>query len=340
MSNEKFTIAVDAMGGDFAPSSIVEGAMLAVSENPGRMNIVLVGDEQSIRGCSPGINGYADAVTIQHASQIIGMNESPVDSLKQKPKSSISVTSNLLKEKKVDAIFSAGNTGAHMAASLFSAGRTKGVSRPTIGTFYPRINGPGFLLDIGANTDCKPHHLFQFGIMGSILAKYILEIDSPRVGLLNIGEEPLKGNAATIEAHKLFTRSSLNFIGNVEGGDIFTDAADVIVCDGFVGNILLKLFETYGLTVEQGFRKNLRKSITERLGHTLLQSAMKRFKEFFNYENHGGVPLLGVNGVSIIGHGSSSPAAVKSAIHTAKAVFENKIPEQIHSVLKDYKEKH
>lgn len=334
-----FTIAIDAMGGDHAPGSIIDGVKLALDDPNGAVKIVLVGKKPEIEKHSPDLLDYGDRISIVHAEQVIEMSDSPLEAIKSKRDSSISVIAGLLKKKSVDAIFSAGNTGAHMAASMLSTGKVEGVSRPTIGSYYPIPGSTGFLLDVGANTDCKSHHLLQFGIMGSIFVKNFLGIENPGIGLLNIGSESSKGNSVSIETYKLFKNSGLNFIGNIEGHDLFTGKADLIVCDGFTGNILLKLFETFGPTIVDGLRKNIGGSLTAKLGFSLLNKTIDRFKKVYNYEEYGGVPLLGINGVSMIGHGHSSPAAVKSAIFSAKRIFENDIQGLIRDALSESKEK-
>ncbi len=332
------TIAVDAMGGNFAPEAPVKGARLAVTEAGGNLRIILVGDEGAIHSVNSDIESLN--ISVVHASETITMHDTPLEALKEKKDSSIVKISRLLKEKKADAIFSAGHTGAFMAASLLATGKIEGVNRPTIGVFYPTYNGTSFLLDVGANTDCKPHHLFHFGIMGATLVKYFKNIDKPKIGLLSIGEEATKGDQATIEAHKLFRESSLNFIGNIEGQDVLAGTADVVVCDGFVGNVLIKLFETVGTTFDKAVDNQIGSNLFYKLGKELLGKPIKQFKELFNYENHGGVPLLGINGVSIIGHGHSSPEAVKTAILTAATMYEQDIQEKIHQEIAQYKELH
>lgn len=338
MATKSCIIAVDAMGGDHAPGAIVEGVKLAASQANGKFKIVLVGDTEKITHIDPDLSGFNNVISLEHASEVVNMSDSPMDALKGKKDSSIVKIADMLQKKNVDAIFSAGNTGAFMAASVLAAGKVEGVVRPTIGSFYPTHTGTSFLLDVGANTDCKPRQLFHFGIMGSTFIKYFSKIENPRIGLLNIGEEPSKGNNATIEAYNLFRNSNLNFIGNIEGHDIFADAADVVVCDGFVGNILLKLFETYGRTFEVIFRKNVGRNPLYHFWKMLLRKPLVRYKETYNYEHHGGVPLLGINGVSIIGHGHSSPEAIKSALFSAVTIFERDIQEKIRQEIAQYKE--
>jgi glycerol-3-phosphate acyltransferase PlsX len=330
------TIALDAMGGDYAPAAVIEGAKLANDESNGRFNIILVGDSEQITAADPRL--AERGITVIHTSQVISMCDSPLNSLRDKKDSSIVKIVGMLREQKVDAIFSAGNTGAFMAASLLMAGKLEGVARPTIGVLYPTKNGTSFLLDVGANTDCKPRHLLHFGVMGATFVRLFLNLERPRVALLNIGEESSKGNDAVVEAYKLFMKSSLNFTGNVEGGDIFEGTADVIVCDGFVGNILLKLFETYGTTFEKTFSKLISGNILYRFGAFLLQKPLTTYKETYNYERFGGIPLLGINGVALIGHGKSSPEAIKSAIFSALTMHERDIQGHIRKEIEQYKE--
>ncbi|MFC1554591.1 phosphate acyltransferase PlsX [candidate division KSB1 bacterium] len=331
------TIAVDAMGGDHAPGSIVKGVKLGVAGSNCKFKVILVGNREKILEVDPEISDMNE-ISIVHASEIIEMCDSPVDAIKVKKDSSMTVTAGLLKNSKADAVFSAGNTGAFMAASLFAAGKVEGVVRPTIGFFYPSLNGSSFLLDAGANTDCKPHHLFQFGLMGSTFVKYFQKIDKPKVAILSIGEESSKGNSATIEAYKLFENSSLNFIGNIEGRDLFTDKADVVVCDGFIGNIILKLIETYGTTLETMIKGKMDNNPLYNLGWSLLKKPVSKVMEGFDYENYGGVPLLGLNGVSLIGHGHSSPNAVKTALYAAAKIYEQDIQGHIQKEIALYKE--
>ncbi len=330
------TIAVDAMGGDCAPDAPVRGACLAALEAKDELRIVLVGDEKAIHTVDADLSSVN--ISVEHASEVISMDDIPVDALREKKHSSIAKVARLLKSAKVDAVFSAGNTGAFMAASLLAAGKIQGINRPGLGVFYPTFKGTSFLMDIGANSDCKSHHLFHFGIMGATLVQYYKNIDDPSIGLLSIGAEDSKGDLATIEANKLFHRSGLNFIGNIEGNDVLPGSADVIVCDGFVGNILLKLFETLGPAFENVIQNKIGSNFLSKIGKQILKNPIVQFKESYNYENYGGVPLLGINGVSIIGHGHSSPEAIKSAILTAKAIFERNIHEKIQQEIDQYKE--
>ncbi|MFC1493461.1 phosphate acyltransferase PlsX [candidate division KSB1 bacterium] len=337
MTDNICNVAVDAMGGDFAPASIVDGAKLAVRESETDLHVTLVGIEEKIYDAAPDIDDFKENISIVHAPEVIDMCDPPVVALREKKNSSINVVAGLLKGKKADAILSVGNTGAFMAASLFAAGKIEGVVRPTIGTFYPRENGEGFFLDVGGNTDCKPHQLFQFGIMGSTFFRLFKDKKEPSIGLLSIGEEPSKGNAVTIETHKLFSESSLNFIGNIEGNGIFSDKCDVIVCDGFIGNVLLKFMESIGGLFESLFYSSVKNNSGE-TDMSILDEPVKKLKDAFNYEKYGGVPILGINGVSIIGHGRSTPEAVKTAILLANKMYKEGLPDQIKKNIEIYKE--
>ena len=286
-------IALDAMGGDFAPAAIVEGAVMAIKRLPADVEVVLIGDPVAIQaqlarlGTSTG-----PQLSIVPATDVIGMGEHPTKALAQKPDSSIAVGFRLLKSEEVSAFASAGNTGAMMVGALFSVKALPGVRRPPIAGFVPKLNGgTGVIVDVGANADCKPETMDQFAEIGSIYAKYVLDIQQPRVGLLNIGEEEGKGSIAVQETYQLLKKNdAINFVGNVEGRDIFFDKADVIVCDGFTGNIILKMAESIYDIMEQRHLDD-------------------KFFNRFNYEAVGGSPILGVNGNVIIGHGVSSPLA-------------------------------
>jgi phosphate acyltransferase len=301
-------IEIDAMGGDFAPESIVEGALMAGDSVPADVQLVLVGDQQVLESLIHVPAFSTSAVEIIHAPEVVGMAEHPTKALSQKPNSSISIGFQLLKEGKVDAFCGAGNTGAMMVGAMFSVKPLEGVLRPTIASFYPKEDGrQGVILDVGANADCKPEMLEQFGELGYVYAKSVLGIAKPRVGLLSIGEEEQKGNLATQAAHQLMkANKKINFIGNLEGRDLHTDKADVIVCDGFTGNIILKMAESFYDTFH---RRGLRDA----------------FMDQYNYEAIGGSPILGVNGNVIIGHGVSSPLAVKNMILLAKRMVETKV---------------
>lgn len=307
-------IAVDAMGGDFAPAEIVKGAVLASQELP--VEIVLVGDPQRISRELKKVK-----LPVIAASEVIEMDEPPAQAVKQKKDASINVAVSLVKEGKADAVVSAGNTGALMASALFKLGRIPGVERPAIATEFPLPIGKVLLLDMGANVDCKPKHLEQFAIMGSEYAKNVLHIENPRIGLLNIGEEKEKGNELTRETWPLLKSAPINFIGNVESKEIFHGKADVIVCDGFVGNLVLKFAETIGGTVFQLLKTELSKGIMSKIGLAFLYPALRRLREKITYDEYGAAPLLGISGIVFKAHGRAKANAIKNAIReTAEAV--------------------
>jgi glycerol-3-phosphate acyltransferase PlsX len=297
-------IGLDMMGGDLAPLEAVKGLGLYLQETPSPATVFLIGDQTRINALlqEHGIDGTH--IMVIHAPEVIGMHEHPTKALKEKPHSSISVGFHLLVKGKIDAFISAGNTGAMMVGALFSIKAIKGVQRPTIATIVPKENGKtGLLLDVGLNADCKPENLNQFAILGSLYAKYILGIDNPRVGLMNVGEEEGKGNLLTQAAYQMLKENDqINFIGNTEGRDFFFDKADVMVCDGFTGNIMLKLSESlYEITQ------------SKKIYH--------EYFDLFNFEIYGGTPVLGVNKPVIIGHGISHDRAFKNMITLAQKII-------------------
>jgi glycerol-3-phosphate acyltransferase PlsX len=320
-------IALDAMGGDDAPAAIVEGAIEAVRELD--VEIILVGDDKEIkkelaRHATDGL-----PLSIVHASQRVEMDESPSSVVRKKRDSSIWVATDLVKKSEAVAVISAGNTGASMATALFILGPIPGVERPAIATPLPTLKGTSLLIDVGANVDCKPQHLFQFGIMGHIYAKEILGIPQPKVGLLSIGEEDSKGNELTKEVFKLLKASALHFIGNVEGRDVYNGGADVIVCDGFIGNVALKISEGLSDAIIQFLKREIMSSSLGKLGYFLLKPSFSRFRKKVDYAEYGGAPLLGVDGISIICHGRSSGRAIKNAIRVAKESYDRGINRHI-----------
>lgn len=324
-------VAIDAMGGDLAPREIVLGAIEAVKELD--CEIVLVGDENKI---APLLAEYNNSVSetkisIHHASEVIEMHEHPGAAVRKKKDASVVVATRLVKERQCDVVISAGSTGAAVAAALFGLGRIKGIERPTIATPIPNLTGATMLLDSGANVDSKPIHLVQSAIMGSIYAQYILNIDNPRVGLLNIGEEETKGNEQTLATYPLLKElHTINFIGNVEGRDIPKGTVDVVVCDGFVGNVVLKLGEGLASTIMQLIKEAVKNSgILTKLASIMVLPALKGLKKKLDYAEYGGAPLLGVDGGFIICHGSSKAKAIKNAIRVAKEFTEQKVVEHI-----------
>jgi len=330
-------IVVDAMGGDHAPSAAVAGAFLAVEDAEyNDMEIILVGQEQAIEEEIAAHRFQSTRVHIKHAAQIVSMKESPTKALKHKPNSSIAVGINLIKQNFADAFVSAGNTGAVLTSSLLSLGRIEGVNRPTIGSYLPTESGGCVIFDVGANPDAKPLNLLQFAIMGSIYDKYIFGIENPRVGLLNIGEERTKGNDVVVDAYGMLEQEVPNFVGNIEGRDILTGAVDLVICDGFVGNILLKFAESVVDVLTSKIKRNIGNKPFANLGALLMKPVMNSVAKEFNYEEYGGVPLLGINGVSIISHGSSTPKAIKNAVGVARKM----VKKQINTIIKHELEAH
>ena len=342
MSNRIIRIAVDAMGGDNYPDVLVEGSLFALCSCPDT-EITLVGDEKIIAEKLEHFIGSAhpdskvskeyqsvrNRLRIIHADEVIGMDESPARAIRTKKNSSIVVANKLCRSNEVEAVISAGNTGAAMASSFFYMGRLTGVLRPAIMALFPSMKNTVAILDVGANTDCKPEHLYQFGVMASIYTSYVLGYENPRVGLLSIGEERSKGNELTEGAYTLFEQSDLNFIGNIEGRDIFKGDVDVVVCDGFVGNVLLKFGESIFGFITHSLKKSIAKSIWRTIGAYLIKPAFKDIKKEMSDEDYGGAPLLGVDGVSIICHGNSTSTAIKNAIYVARQLVMEEVNEQI-----------
>jgi glycerol-3-phosphate acyltransferase PlsX len=299
------------MGGDYAPAEIVKGAVLASQDLP--VELILVGNPDKL---NRELKKYKEKgkLPVVAASEVIEMDEHPAQAVKQKKDASINVAVSLVKEGKADAVVSAGNTGALMAASLFKLGRIPGIERPAIATEFPLPAGKVLLLDMGANVDCKPKHLAQFAVMGSLYAKHVLHIDNPRVGLLNIGEEKEKGNELTREAWPLIKNAPVNFIGNVESKEIMKGTADVIVCDGFVGNLILKFAESLAGAVFQMLKSELSKGILNKIGLTFLMPALLKLRKKLTYDEYGGAPLLGISGVVFKAHGRARAQAIKNAL--------------------------
>lgn len=327
-------IAVDAMGGDFAPQEIVKGALQAAAEY--KLAVILVGDEEKVRA-ELGGHDAGGLVSIVHAPEVIEMNEHPAVSVRRKKNSSIVRATQLVKAGEAGALVSAGSTGAAMASALLGLGRIKGIDRPAIAGVLPNEKGCTVLLDAGANVDCKPHHLLQFGVMGYLYAKKILGIANPRVGLLSNGEEETKGNEITLAAFPLLSKAGINFIGNVEGRDIFRGTVDVVVCDGFVGNIVLKAGEGMVGALFKMMKEEITKSLLAKMGTVMAEPALKGVKRRLDYAEYGGAPLLGVNGASIICHGSSTAKAVKNAIRVARESVDNCLVEAIRNSIESVK---
>ena len=310
-------IALDAMGGDFAPRNNVEGAVLALKEYPHLEKLFLVGDAMTI-GAELKRIGYQDQrLEIFHASEVVDMHESAAKAIRQKKDSSISRSVDLVKNGSAQAVISAGHTGAAVAASVLKVRTLKGIERPAVACLLPTEVGVFVLIDAGANPDSSPENLLQFGIMGSVFSEQVLGNKRPKVALLSIGEEDVKGNDITKEAFKLLKASSLNFQGNIEGRDLYENPADVVVCDGFTGNVVLKTSESIAYAIFGWLRRELNRGLVRKVGAQLARGAFRDIYKKTNAEEYGGMPLLGVNGVCIIAHGSSSPVAIKNAIRAA-----------------------
>lgn len=321
------SVAIDAMGGDYGEKPILEGVCEALKEKP--FNAVLVGPRAVLEPQIP--QELRQFVSFEEASEVFSMGESATDALKHK-ESTIYKTIELLREKKVQAVVSAGHSGATMSLATLRIGRLKGVSRPAIATMMPNVSGQTLCLDVGANTDCKSEHLFQFAIMGEAYAKEILKIEKPRVALLSNGEEEGKGNELTKEAHELLKQMP-NFVGNGEGRDIFNGEIDVMVCDGFSGNLVLKATEGAVTAVFDLIRTNVKKSFIAMIGVLFLKPVFRRLKKHIDWQEYGGAPLLGVNGCVIISHGKSDARAIKNAVFQALKFSESKINQVIESEL-------
>lgn len=321
-------IAVDAMGGDNAPQAVVAGAVQASREYGA--GIILVGIEQIVRDeLAKHHQAKTLPIEVRNATEVVDMLDSAATVFRRKKDSSIRVANELVRSGDADAVFSAGHTGAAMSTSLFVLGRVEGVERPAIATFMPTLHGTSIVLDVGANVDCKPNHLLQFAVMGDVYARYFLRNPNPKVGLLSIGEEETKGNELTKEAFKLLTETSLNFIGNVEGRDVMAGKADVIVCDGFIGNVVLKVSEAVAEAIGLFLREDIKKSPAAKLGYLLMRPAFRSLKSRVDYAEYGGAPLVGVNGISIIGHGRSSDRAIKNAIGVAAGLAKSEVNKHI-----------
>ncbi|MCK9524681.1 MAG: phosphate acyltransferase PlsX [Limnochordia bacterium] len=317
-------VAVDAFGGDYAPEQIVQGALQAAE---GGIEVILTGDEARLKSLINGKPGR-DRIEIVHAPDVIEMDEA-AEAVRTKPQSSLVKAAEMVKEGRAGALVSAGSTGATMAASVLTIRRIKGVERPAITSLMPTRSGVALVVDVGANVDCKPNQLLQFAQMGSIYAENVLRVRNPRVGLLNVGHEPTKGNSLVKEVYPLLQQTSLNFVGNIEGRDISRGDCDVIVCDGFVGNVVLKFAEGLADALFGMMKDEFISSIPSTLGALLLKPSLRRIKKKVDYTEYGGAPLLGVNGVVIIAHGGSNAKAITNAIYVAKRGVEQGIVQGI-----------
>lgn len=332
-------IAVDAMGAERGISTVIEASVSAIKENPD-IQIILVGKKEKIESEIERMGSPDIHFPITDAPEIIDMDDSAVAALKDKKNSSITVGVNLVKEGKTEAFVSSGNTGAVMATALVKLGKLKGVNRPCLAAIFPAFNGKRVVLvDVGANVDCKPNHLFQFAVLGSIYAFRVLGIKNPRVALLNIGSEENKGYNALVEVFKMLRDSSLNFIGNIEGKDITSGKAEVVVCDGFVGNVILKFAEGFASTTLAIMYQETKKSILG-AGHLISGRWLRKMKSTLDYAEYGGVPLLGINGICVVAHGASSSKAIKNAIITSYRFSKTGINQAIENQLKEIKQRH
>lgn len=320
-------IAVDGMGGDRAPRAIVEGSVQAARDLP--VEVILVGREDRLKAELARFKEVPSNLKIHHASEVIEMAESPAISVRKKRDSSICQMVELAKRGQADAIVSAGNTGAVVCAASLGLGLLEGIERPGIAIVIPGLKGPVLLIDVGANVDPKPVHLLQYGIMGSVYMKEVVGKERPGVGLLNVGEEETKGTDFIREAFKLLEEAPVHFTGNAEGRDIYTGKCDVIVCDGFVGNVTLKVTEGIALALAELFRRELKRTFLTRLGALLLLPGFRRLKRQMDYAEYGGAPLLGVNGSCLICHGSSSGKAIRNAIRAATTFVTHEVNRHI-----------
>ncbi len=324
-------IAVDAMGGDYAPLEVVRGAEAACAEGIG--DVVLVGDESAITSVLKNRSG----IDIVHTPVFVEMHESPSTALRRKKDSSINKALTLLKSGDVQAVVSAGNSGAAMAFAIFTLGRTQGVERPAIITIHPNMKGTrSILLDAGGTVDCRPSHLVQFAIMGDVFAKYALGIESPKVGVLSNGQEETKGNELTRETHALLKGGSINYIGYIEGTDLYNGVADVVITDGFVGNVALKISEGIAETITSFLKERIGHSVRGKMGYMLLSNVFKELSSMVDYSEYGGAPLVGVDGVTIICHGKSNARAIKNAIAQARGFIGKNVNERIKDAMQDY----
>ena len=322
MSSNKTVIAVDAMGGDLGPSVVVPGAIEAARQTGAK--ILLVGNEATLDGELNRLSPSGVDLEIVHAPEVAGMDEKPSDILRRKKNASIQVACRLVRDGAAQGVVSAGHSGASVACGMFIMGRIPGVERPALAALLPTEKEPVVLLDVGATVDCKPYNIFQIGLMGDAFARDILNKESPRVGLLSIGEEEGKGNSQVKEAYELFKMAqNLNFSGNIEGRDLFTGEMDVAVCDGFVGNVALKLSEGLGLSLSRVLKRELLNSgFLPKLGSLLAKSAFRRFAKVVDYAEYGGAPLLGLQNISIVCHGRSNAKAICNATRMATLFVE------------------
>lgn len=324
-------IALDAMGGDYAPDVTIAGAVEAVKEY--NVEVILVGDRQRISASLRDARYPANSISIVHASEVVEMHESASLALRRKKDSSIRRAIELVKHGEADAAVSAGHSGVAMATALILLGKLPNVDRPAIATVMPSLTGYFVLIDAGANVDCKPENLLQFAHMGHAYFEALFNVPSPRIALLSIGEEDTKGNELTREAFKYLKGANLRFIGNIEGKDIFSGGADVIVCDGFIGNIVLKVSEGLAESIIKMLKMEIANVATGRVGYLMIKPAIRNFKKRTDYDEYGGAPLLGINGTCIISHGRSSARAIRNALRVASEMAEKRVHDIIAAAL-------
>ncbi len=320
-------IAIDVMGGDNAPDSTIEGSLESIREI--NADIILVGKEKIIKNKIEKNRQDLHKINIVNADDIITNDDKPVQAIRKKKNASMAIGFELLKNGEVDALISAGNTGALLAGGLLKVGRIQGIDRPALAPIYPTKNGISLLIDAGANADCKAKNLVEFGIMGTLYLERVIGINNPRVGLVNIGTEEGKGNKLTIEAYELLKQSSLNFIGNVEARSLTEGIVDVIVCDGFVGNVILKSTEGVAMSLTSMLKEQLTKNLIRKVATMLLKDGLKDFKSKLDYTEYGGAPLLGIKKAVIKAHGSSNSKAIKNAIKYGEIFVKNNVIESI-----------
>ncbi len=332
-------IALDAMGGDYAPGNTVAGAVMALKEYPQVTRLFLTGDETAIKAELSKLGCSDPRLEIVHTTQVVDMSDAAVEAVRRKKDSSVSRAVDLVKNGEADAIVSAGHTGAAVAATTIKLRTLEGIERPGIASYLPTEKNVCVLIDAGANVDAKPIHLLQYAIMGSVLSKQVLGYPNPEIGLMSIGGEDVKGSEFTKDVFKLLKASSLNFRGNIEGHDVFEHPVEVILCDGFTGNVVLKTAEATASAVFRWLKHELEKTKLRMFGAWIARNAFRAIRRRTNYESYGGSPLLGVDGICIIAHGSSSPLAVKNAIRVATEFIEQQVNPRIVEAVKDYNEK-
>jgi len=329
---DKCVIALDAMGGDNAPLVTVRGASQVLSENKNDFDVLLVGKKSELEKIIEKENLNFPPENIIDAPEVIAMDDVPTNALKSKD-TSMAVCIDLINQGKAHAFVSAGNTGAAMALSTIRLGRIEGISRPALGTVVPTLKNKCLVLDVGANVDSKANNLFEFAVMGSVYMQEIFGIENPKIGLLSVGEEDSKGNEVTLTTNKLLRNSKLNFYGNVEGRDVLKGEVDVVVCDGFVGNIVLKFAEGFLQFLVKKLHQSAEENFINKLKIGMSKGILKKILKVFDYQEYGGVPLFGINGITIIGHGSSSELAIKNMILRAYETYEHRFVERIREAI-------